>query len=364
MRVRTLIAACVVLTVSQITGAHHVDAYEYSGSSSATYTEGQAAVAIVPNLTMTTPGMPPGASLGTVSIVGGFVSGDLLSYSPPGCITTSTYNAATGVLSLSGPPGCESPGAPFWQSAFRAVRFSTSADAPDTTRTIRFTTNYETQGSHSVTVTLAAGAPDQPLAPTAIAGDKSATVTVSPALGGLAPRSHIVTASPGGRTCEVSTSAGSCTIDGLTNGESYTFVSRSRRLSAISVASSASSAVTPQAPVAVTAPPATSAVVTAPPATSVVPTTVTTTIADAGSSSPRRLKVGRSITGSSLAGMASLRLERTSVVRLTLSRSSASKCQVKGSRVHGLRTGTCRVKVAVTTRGRTTSRTVVLTIAR
>lgn len=355
MRVRTLIAACVVLTVSQITGAHHVDAFAYSGSSSATYTEGQAAVAIVPNLTMTMPGMmSPSASLGTVSIVGGFVSGDLLSYSPPDCITTSTYNAATGVLSLSGPPGCESPSASFWQSAFRAVRFSTSADAPDTTRTIRFTTNNQTQGSHSVTVTLVAGAPDQPLAPTVIAGDKSATVTVSPALGGLAPRSHIVTASPGGRTCEVSTSAGSCTIDGLTNGESYTFVSRSRRLSAISVASSASSAVTPQAPVAVTAPPATSAVVT----------TVATTIADAGSSSPRRLKVGRSITGSSLAGMASLRLERTSVVRLTLSRSSASKCQVKRSRVHGLRTGTCRVKVAVTTRGRTTSRTVVLTIAR
>ncbi len=63
--------------------------------------------------------------------------------------------------------------------------------------------------------------PGAPTDVVAAPGDSQATITWgSPQTGGPA-QSYIVTAAPGGRSCE--TSALSCTVDGLANGTAYTF---------------------------------------------------------------------------------------------------------------------------------------------
>jgi uncharacterized repeat protein (TIGR02059 family) len=87
-------------------------------------------------------------------------------------------------------------------------------------------------------------APGTPPAPTAVATDRQATVTVA-AAAGATPTSYTVTASPGGATCTVTGASGNCTITGLTNGTAYTFTTIARNGDAASSASVASSAVTP-----------------------------------------------------------------------------------------------------------------------
>ncbi len=102
--------------------------------------------------------------------------------------------------------------------------------------------------SSSVTPTLAP--PSAPPAPTAIAGDGKATVTVAAGPGNT-PASYRVTASPGGRTCTVTGAAGSCLISGLTNGTGYRFTATATNAGGTSSSSAASSAVTPRAPLTV-----------------------------------------------------------------------------------------------------------------
>lgn len=376
MSKRNLLVALSAVCLGQLVMTPSVSAFTYGGGTTATYVEGEASVVVAPAITVSTFGQWISAGVGTISITSGFTSGDVLSYVAPDCISVSTYNSSTGVLTLSGPSGCESPSAPYWQSAFRAVKFSTTADTPGTTRTIRFTTDNLTQGNHIVTLTLAAGAPNQPLAPSVVAGNQSATITVSPAVGGLAARSHLVTASPGGRTCTVNNPTGSCTIDGLTNGVSYTFSSQSLRLTASSVASPMSLAVTPSAPAPVIqtpaaqtpsepasvvslAPPASVAPATTSPTTNVAPTTTVTKVA-----SPQMLKIGKLISATSMAQAVSLKVSRTSVIRLTIHPSTIKNCRIAGGRVQGIRSGTCKVKVSVATRGTTIIRTASLKIVR
>ena len=88
--------------------------------------------------------------------------------------------------------------------------------------------------------------PSAPSAPSAVAGDGSATVTWgAPANGGSAITSYTATAVPGGATC-TSTEL-TCTIAGLQNLLSYTFSVVAINVMGTSVASPASSAVTPSA---------------------------------------------------------------------------------------------------------------------
>lgn len=91
---------------------------------------------------------------------------------------------------------------------------------------------------------VAATKPDAPTAVSGSAGDTRATVSWSAgASGGREITSYTVTASPGGATCV--TASTSCTISSLTNNTAYTFTVRATNAIGTSVASTASSAVTP-----------------------------------------------------------------------------------------------------------------------
>lgn len=354
-RIFTLIITSVVL--SQVLVTHSLGAFNYGGGTTRTYLEGGPAQVVASDIAVSeADSEEPSASNGTVAILQGFAAGDVLSYTPPNCISQSAFNAGTGVLNIWGPSGCDSPASSFWQRSFRAVRFSTTADTPNSTRVIRFTTNNLVSGSHSITVTVQAGSPNQPLAPTVEVGNATATITVQPAESGLSARSHVVTATPSGRTCTVSTPTGSCTIDGLTNGTAYTFSSVAHRLDASSAASPSSVTATPIAPVQPS--PAQSTPIQLAPVAS---PTAGTAPPVATRSSPR-LSVGKKRSGASLAKLASLKVTSRSRVKLTVAASSRRQCRVSGATVQGVRGGVCRVKVAVTTNGKTRTRTVILRI--
>jgi hypothetical protein len=85
-----------------------------------------------------------------------------------------------------------------------------------------------------------------PSAPTVVAGIESATITVAQPASGLAPKSYVVTATPGGKTCTVTGTSGECTISELTAGVSYTFSAVGKsNVFPDSAASPASASVTP-----------------------------------------------------------------------------------------------------------------------
>ena len=98
------------------------------------------------------------------------------------------------------------------------------------------------------TVTVLPEAPGIPVAPTAVAGDTRVTVTVVAPSGGT-PSSYLITASPqvGGvtKTCTVSGASGSCVVNGLVNGEAYTFTATATNTGGTSSASAASNSATP-----------------------------------------------------------------------------------------------------------------------
>lgn len=102
-----------------------------------------------------------------------------------------------------------------------------------------------TQVTRSFTVN--AVAPGIPAAPTATAGDASASVSFSaPAFnGGVAITAYTVVASPGGAT--ITGAVSPLTVSGLTNGTAYTFTVLATNTAGSSAASVASNAVTPVA---------------------------------------------------------------------------------------------------------------------
>jgi len=90
--------------------------------------------------------------------------------------------------------------------------------------------------------------PWTPATPTATPGAGSAAVTTSVAYPSNAPSEIRVTASPGGRTCSIVGSAGTCTVTGLTDGTAYTFTATAASAAGTSGASDPSSPVTPATP--------------------------------------------------------------------------------------------------------------------
>jgi streptogramin lyase len=102
-------------------------------------------------------------------------------------------------------------------------------------------------------VQAANGPPSAPDAPSAKAGNASATVTWAPpaVTGGGGITGYTITASPGGQHCTWSTGPLSCVVTGLTNNTAYTFTVTATNIDGTSGASPPSNAITP-APVTVT----------------------------------------------------------------------------------------------------------------
>ena len=87
--------------------------------------------------------------------------------------------------------------------------------------------------------------PAAPAAPSAVAGDAEATVTIASGTSPEGVTGYRLTANPGGNYCDVTLPATNCVVSGLQNGTSYTFTSAATNAIGLSDASSASSAVTP-----------------------------------------------------------------------------------------------------------------------
>jgi hypothetical protein len=113
------------------------------------YTEDQAATALNSSLTVTD---VDNANLtgATVSITANFASGqDVLSFTPSGAVTGS-YNAATGVLTLSG-----SDAVATYQTVLRSVKYSNSSQNPSAaSRTVTWTATDGTDASAPATSTI------------------------------------------------------------------------------------------------------------------------------------------------------------------------------------------------------------------
>jgi hypothetical protein len=128
------------------------DAPSLSGGGALAYTENDAATAISPAVGLTD---ADNADIGgaTVAITGAFSSGqDVLSFVDTANITGS-YNATTGVLTLSGADTKAN-----YRTALRAVRYANSSDNPATAqRTITYTaTDGALSGSTTATVDVTA----------------------------------------------------------------------------------------------------------------------------------------------------------------------------------------------------------------
>ncbi|MGH9170017.1 MAG: IPT/TIG domain-containing protein [Acidimicrobiales bacterium] len=105
-------------------------------------------------------------------------------------------------------------------------------------------------------LSVLSASPIVPAAPTAVAGTQQATVTVaapSPGSGGT-PTGYTVTATDtttaanGGQTCTISGAGGSCNVDSLTAGDTYTFTATATNAVGTSPPSDASNAVTVESP--------------------------------------------------------------------------------------------------------------------
>jgi len=108
-------------------------------------------------------------------------------------------------------------------------------------------TNGEDYVSFTLTVTNMGGTrpePNAPGVPTVVAGEESATITVTAPTSGRTPTSYLITATPGGATCTVTGASGSCTITGLAGGTAYTFTTIAKRSTYESAAGAASASVT------------------------------------------------------------------------------------------------------------------------
>lgn len=108
-------------------------------------------------------------------------------------------------------------------------------------------TNGEDYSSFTLTINNLGGTrpePNAPGVPTVVAGEESATITVTAPSSGRTPTSYEVTSSPDNKTCTVDGASGSCTITGLTAGTAYTFTTIAKRSTYSSAASAPSASTT------------------------------------------------------------------------------------------------------------------------
>jgi hypothetical protein len=118
----------------------------------------------------------------TVSITGNFHSGeDVLAFSNTDAATfgniTASYNAATGILSLTSSGASAS--VLQWQNALQHVTYDDTSDTPNTaTRTVSFAANDGTASSAAVTKTVSVAAVNDPPVMTASGGTTAASEQV------------------------------------------------------------------------------------------------------------------------------------------------------------------------------------------
>ena len=146
-----------------------------------------------------------------------------------------------------------------------------ATDAATTNSAIQSPTGADAASFGPLSVTNNVAGPNIPGTPTAVAGEESATITVTPPTGGLTPTSYEVTATPGGAKCTVTGASGSCTVTGLTAGTAYTFTSVAKVSTGDSSASTASASTTVLAKTTTTTAPASTTTTTVP-----ISTTTTT----------------------------------------------------------------------------------------
>lgn len=131
-----------------LAGAGWASGISDNGTTTAAYTENGAAVIVAGQLDL---GDVDNATLtgATVTIGAGKVSGDLLAFAAQNDITGS-YNATTGVLTLSGTASVAD-----YATALRSVTFSSTSDNPGTSRTISFSVTDGTSSSSPFNATIA-----------------------------------------------------------------------------------------------------------------------------------------------------------------------------------------------------------------
>ena len=203
---------------------------------------------------------------GTPTVVAGEESATITVTAPTGGLTPTSYlvTAAPGgaTCTVTGESGsCTITGL----TAGTAYTFTSIAK--------RSTYDSAASSASAATTVLAKTKPNTPGVPTVVAGEESATITVTAPTGGLTPTSYEATATPGGAKCTVTAASGSCTISGLTAGTAYTFTTIAKVSTGDSSASTASAATTVLAKTTTTTAPA-PAVTT----TTTVPTSTTTTV--------------------------------------------------------------------------------------
>ncbi|HWE59673.1 MAG TPA: hypothetical protein VG228_08265, partial [Solirubrobacteraceae bacterium] len=183
----------------------------------ASFTAGGAGVALDSTLGVTD-GASPTLSSATVSIASGLLSGDQLSADTSGTSITASYNAGTGVLTLTG-----SDTVAHYQQVLDSVSYSFSGDptngGTDTSRTINWAINDGTTTSSTVTSTLTVQLQTQAaLTVTSTSGTYGTALTLT-ASGGSGSGAVTYVATNGTASgCAVSgpslrvTSAGTCSV--------------------------------------------------------------------------------------------------------------------------------------------------------
>ena len=197
-----------------------------------------------------------------------------------------------------------------------------------------------------VSLQLPPAAPATPVA-TALDGKASIAVSKGSTPAGTPSLFTVSAVQDGTKTCTVTGASGSCTVESLTNGISYTFVATASNAGGPSGMSVASNAVIP-AVVPTTTVPLIVPTTTVP---LVVPTTtVPLVVPDAVKAVIPKVKKGKKILFSTINKSAKIWVPSGAKVVLTVASSSKKICSASKTTVKALAIGTCSLSVAMTPR--------------